>query len=182
MAWEPLSRAQYIENKIFLSNYLLSSQGDRMAMANSVEGRYPFLDYRVIEFAATIPPRYRMSGLNEKYILKKAARGHIPDELIDRPKHPYRAPIGPVFFGDSHFDYVDALFSETAIKKTGVFEPNKVTKLIAKCRRHSGKILSERENMAIVGILSTQLLDQLFIKGFPLDPLHKLDDTKVITQ
>ena len=99
MSWEPLSRAQYTESKIFLSNYLLSSQGDRMAMANSVEGRYPFLDHRVVELAAQIPVHYRMNGLNEKFILKNAARNIIPDELIDRPKQPYRAPISRCFFG-----------------------------------------------------------------------------------
>jgi asparagine synthase (glutamine-hydrolysing) len=60
---------------LFLSNYLLSSQGDRMAMANSVEGRYPFLDHRVIEFASRLPAKLKLNGLNEKYILKKAARG-----------------------------------------------------------------------------------------------------------
>ena len=109
MSWDPLSRAQYIENKIFLSNYLLSSQGDRMAMANSIEGRYPFLDHRVIEFAAKLPPHIRMNGMTEKYILKKAALGKIPSELIDRPKQPYRAPISQAFLGETHHEYVHDL-------------------------------------------------------------------------
>ena len=68
--YDHLGKAQWLESVIFMSGYLLSSQGDRVSMANSVEGRYPFLDYRVIEFAATLPSDYKLHGLNEKFILK----------------------------------------------------------------------------------------------------------------
>lgn len=179
MSWDPLSRAQYIESKIFLSNYLLSSQGDRMAMANSVEGRYPFLDHRVVELAAQIPAYYRLNGLNEKFILKKAARNMIPQELIDRSKQPYRAPISSCFFGENPPDYVEALLSEDSLKKTGYFNPERVSKLTSKCRRQKGRILSERENMALVGILSTQLVDHQFIRNFPAYPNQEAQDVKV---
>ena len=67
----PLAKAQWLETTVFMSGYLLSSQGDRMAMANSVEGRYPFLDYRVIEFCNRLPDSLKLNGLNEKYLLKK---------------------------------------------------------------------------------------------------------------
>ncbi|RTZ97532.1 MAG: asparagine synthase (glutamine-hydrolyzing) [Deltaproteobacteria bacterium] len=170
MSWEPLSRAQYTESKIFLSNYLLCSQGDRMAMAHSIEGRYPFLDHRVVELAAQIPAKYRMRGLNEKFVLKKAAQGVIPDTVRNRSKQPYRAPIARCFFGKGAPAYVGDLLSKDSLKKTGYFNPGKVSKLIAKCRRQHGRILSERENMALVGILSTQLLDKLFIRDF--DPVR----------
>jgi len=179
LSWDPLSRAQYTESKIFLSNYLLSSQGDRMAMANSVEGRYPFLDHRVIELAAQIPVHYRINGLNEKFILKNAARNIIPDELIDRPKQPYRAPISRCFFGENSPDYVDELLSDENLKRTGYFENNKVQKLLTKCRRQQGELLSERENMALVGILSTQLVDHQFIRNFPAYSVEEPEDVKV---
>jgi asparagine synthase (glutamine-hydrolysing) len=91
--WHPVSRAQYIETKMFLPGYLLSTQGDRMLMANSVEGRFPYLDKRVMEFAAKIPPSIKMNGLNEKYILKETFKNILPDQIINRPKQPYRAPI-----------------------------------------------------------------------------------------
>lgn len=164
MSRDPLSRAQYIENKIFMSNYLLSSQGDRMAMANSIEGRYPFLDHRVIEFAATLPPHLRMNGLTEKYILKKAAKGKIPAALINRDKQPYRAPISKAFLGDTRHEYVDELLSEDTIKSYGIFDPKKTARLVNKCRSQDGALLSERENMALVGILSTQLVYFHFIE------------------
>ena len=150
-----------------------------MAMANAVEGRYPFLDHRVVEFATRVPPRYRLNGLKEKFVLKQAARGLIPAELIDRPKQPYRAPISKSFFGNKPVDYVEELFSETAIKKSGYFDPKKVLKLTTKCKQHQGQILSERENMALVGILSTQLLDHQFIQNFPAHPIQEPKDVKI---
>jgi asparagine synthase (glutamine-hydrolysing) len=179
LAWHPLSRAQYTEFKIFLSNYLLSSQGDRMAMANSVEGRYPFLDHRVVEFAFKVPPRFRLNGLEEKYLLKQAAKNVIPRELVERSKQPYRAPISRCFWGDNSLDYVEELLSEQAIRQSGYFDPVKVSRLAAKCCKQEGQLLSERENMALVGILSTQLVDHMFVKNFPAYPIHEPEDMKV---
>ncbi|GAB6904346.1 Asparagine synthetase [Desulfosarcina cetonica] len=166
--WDMLTRAQYIESRLFLSNYLLSSQGDRMAMANSIEGRFPFLDHRVVELAAKIPSRLRMPGLTEKSILKKAARGLIPDALIDRAKQPYRAPISRCFFGETAPAYVADLLSEPKLKRFGYFDAQKVARLVAKCGQGNGALLSERENMAVVGILSTQLIHHQFIEDFHL--------------
>ena len=180
MSWNPISRAQYTEISIFLPNYLLSSQGDRMSMANSVEGRFPYLDHRVIEFACRVPPLYRMNGLKEKFILKQAAQNLIPPELIERPKQPYRAPISQCFLGDRPPDYVEDLLSESAIRRNGYFEVKRVSNFLAKCRQHEGRILSERENMALVGILSTQLLDHLFLKEFP--SVQEPDHIRFFTQ
>jgi asparagine synthase (glutamine-hydrolysing) len=162
--WHPLSLAQFIEIQLFLSNYLLSSQGDRVAMAHSVEGRYPFLDYRVVELAARMPPRYRLNGLTEKYILKKAAVGVVPSQIVDRPKQPYRAPIGRCFFGDRKPAYVEELLSESAVRRTGCFDARSVFRFLEKCRKQDGRLLGERENMALVGILSIQLLNHFFIR------------------
>ncbi len=178
-SWHPISQAQYTESSLFLSNYLLSSQGDRMAMANSVEGRYPYLDHRVMEFATKVPAKFKMNGLTEKYILKKAAQGTIPQVLIDRPKQPYRAPISRCFFGEEPLGYVDEMLSEEKLKDYGYFDEKKVTRLKAKCQKGGGQLLSERENMAVVGILSTQLLHHHFIENFPAYPIEEPKDMKV---
>lgn len=166
MTWHSMSKAQYTESIIFLSNYLLSSQGDRMTMGNSVEGRYPFLDHRVIEFAGRVPHRFRMRALQEKYLLKQAAQGLVPDEVITRAKQPYRAPISHAFFGKTTPDYVNELLSEQSIRATGYFDGDKVSRLLNKCQTQGGRLVSERENMALVAILSTQLLDHQFIRHF----------------
>ena len=161
---DPLAKAQYLEIKIFLSGYLLSSQGDRMGMANSVEGRYPFLDYRIIEFCASLPPDYKMKILNEKVLLKKMMKGKIPDEILNRPKQAYRAPILSSFLGEGAPRYVKEILSAESLKKAGIFNPESVTKLLVKM--NSGKAYSEIDNMAITAVISTQLLHKQFIENF----------------
>ena len=83
-----------------------------------------------------LPPKYRLNGLNEKFILKQAAKNFIPQALIERPKQPYRAPISQCFLGDSSPDYVSELLSERAIEQNGYFDSKKVSRLLAKCKRH----------------------------------------------
>ncbi|MBW2647183.1 MAG: asparagine synthase (glutamine-hydrolyzing) [Deltaproteobacteria bacterium] len=85
---DDFSKAQYLEMSIFLSNYLLSSQGDRVAMANSIEIRLPFLDPRIVDFMARVPSKWKLLGLNEKHILKKSFEGILPDQITSRPKNP----------------------------------------------------------------------------------------------
>jgi len=171
------SRAQYLESKMLLGNYLLSSQGDRMAMAHSVEGRFPFLDHRVVEFACTIPVRYRMKVLNEKNILKKSIDGLLPDSIVKRKKQPYMAPDILSFFGDSVTEYIDYYLSEKLLNESGLFKQKAVSLLVAKCRR--GGRQGFRENMAFVGILSTQIAYDKFIKNFQINMPEKLKNIKI---
>jgi len=164
--WHHLARAQYLESKSLLSCYLLSSQGDRVSAANAVEGRFPFLDHRVVEFAATIPPGYKIFGLNEKYVLKKAMRPEIPAEILKRVKQPYMAPDSNSFVQDDSPAYVTELLSEGALKRTALFNPQSVALLYKKCRRGAAEHLSFKDNMAFVGILSTQLLVKQFLEDY----------------
>ena len=164
--WPLLHKAQHIEIKTFLSSYLLSSQGDRVAMANSVEGRFPFLDHRIMEFCAKLPPLYKIHGLNEKYILKMAFGEELPPEIIRRAKQPYRAPIYRSFFSKDSPDYVNDLLNEDALLKKGYFHPPAVRRLVQKCMKED-TFVSEVENMSIAFILSVQLLDDLFLNKSP---------------
>jgi asparagine synthase (glutamine-hydrolysing) len=174
------SRAQFLEMNVFLSNYLLSSQGDRVAMANSLEIRLPFLDYRVVEFASRLPAKWKMNGLNEKYILKKSSVGMIPDSIRNRVKQPYRAPIRGVFFQDGSSEVVDDMMSEDYLKKVGLFNAKKVGKLVERYRRKDGGIDNEVQNMALVGILSTQLVHHQFIENFPWKPVEAIKPDKIV--
>jgi asparagine synthase (glutamine-hydrolysing) len=124
----------------------------------------------VVELAARMPPRYRLNGLTEKYILKKAAAGLVPPRIVERPKQPYRAPIGRCFFGERPPAYVAELLSESAVRQTGCFDAPTVSRFLEKCRKQDGRLLGERENMALVGILSIQLLDHLFIRQHAAEP------------
>jgi asparagine synthase (glutamine-hydrolysing) len=156
--WHPLSQAQYLETVLLLPGYILSSQGDRVAMAHAVEARFPFLDPRVIDFAARLQPHHKLRVLREKHILREAARELLPDGIANRPKQPYRAPDARAFFGPSAREYVDGALSADALSDAGLFEPAAVQKLTPKCQ--ASRALGARDNAAFVGILSTQLLAQ----------------------
>lgn len=165
-SWDPLAQAQYIEITTLLSPYLLSSQGDRMLMANSIEGRFPFLDAEVMDFCNALPARFKLDVLDEKHLLKVAARGMIPDEILTRPKQPYRAPDAASFAGADAPAWVSEALSETALREVGVWDATAVSTLYAKCRRRAerGELsFSNADNMALVGVLSTQLLHRELI-------------------
>lgn len=159
------SRTQWLEMDMFLSNYLLSSQGDRVAMAHSLELRLPYLDHRLIDFAARLPAHWKMPGLKEKNFLKKAYQGQIPDSIYERPKQPYRSPSGPVFFGRNDNDPRELICMDQ-VKRAGIFNGRKVQNLLDKQFRSAGYQASEIENMAVVGILSTQLIYEDFIERY----------------
>lgn len=162
--WHPFCQAQYLEAGYLLPGYILSSQGDRVAMAHSVEGRYPFLDYRVMEFAAKLPPHLKMKVLNEKYLLKRAMKDHIPPAIRKRPKQPYRAPEGRSFFTRSARAWVEDLLRPERLRQGGLFHAPAVEKLVQKFRQ--GEAPGIKDNMALVGIVSTQLVAEQFIDGF----------------
>jgi len=166
--WDPFCQAQYLETAILMPGYILSSQGDRVALAHSVEGRFPFLDHRLAEFAAQIPPRLKMKALNEKYLLKRAAGHLIPGAVVERTKQPYRAPEAASFFdpetGKARGEYAEDLLSPGQIDAAGIFHPEAVRRLVEKVRQ--GRAIGIKDNMALVGILSTQLLMKQFIWNF----------------
>ena len=162
--WPHFCQAEYLETAYLLPGYILSSQGDRMAMAHSVEGRYPFLDHRVVKFAGRLSTSLKMKVLNQKFLLKRAAEGLIPSEIISRPKQPYRAPDGKSFFQPEALPYVEELLAPEALVRSGVFDPPAVTALVKKFK--AGRAIGVKDNMALVGILSTQLLTESFIDHF----------------
>lgn len=167
--WSDLGRAAWLEMKTLLPSYLLSSQGERMAMANSVEGRFPFLDHRLFEFAARLPDQSKLRVLREKDVLRRWASDVVPPSLANRPKQPYRAPDVPAFFGERQPDYITELLSDEAILRTGIFDRNAVGGLIRRCR--SGRATGFRENQALVAILSTQLWHHGFMEREETAPL-----------
>jgi len=160
--WHPLHQAQYLETVYLLPGYILSSQGDRVAMANAVEGRFPFLDHRVVTFASRLPPHLKLRGLREKRILRRAMGPLLPPTAAARPKQPYRAPIAQAFVGGGAPDYVGDALSVAAIRHSGHFDPHAVDRLLAKAR--SRRLAGFRDNSALVGILSTQLWQRQFTR------------------
>ncbi|MGV3583389.1 MAG: asparagine synthase (glutamine-hydrolyzing) [Methylophilus sp.] len=162
--WPKLSQDQYIEWSTLFHGYLICSQGDRMLMGNSVEGRFPFLDPEVVSLAAQLPSKFKINGLDEKHVLKKIALNWIPESIVNRSKQPYRAPDTQSFLDASVVDRYDALLSEDSVKMAGVFDEKAVARLWSKARSKTpGFRFSNTDNMAIVGIISTQILYERFI-------------------
>jgi asparagine synthase (glutamine-hydrolysing) len=161
--WDPLARDQYVELRTLLSGYLLAAQGDRVAMAASVEGRFPFLDRDVVALANSFPAGYKLHVLDEKHVLKRlaAALDLAPPSIVRRPKQPYRAPDALALAGAPRV--ADAL-----AVRAGIFEPRALEALAAKCRAaaRDGQ-LSNADNMALVGALSTQLLHHELVARAP---------------
>lgn len=160
-----LSQAQYLEAAIFLSNYLLASQGDRMAMAHSLEIRVPYLDHRIIEFMSRVPAQWKILGLKEKYLLKRCFRNMLPTRITDRSKHPYRAPIDKSLFSFVGQGYGEEVLSQRSLAEAALFSPANVRKLLQKLKMQ--RDFSEMDNMALAGVLSGQIVYDRFVKNFP---------------
>jgi asparagine synthase (glutamine-hydrolysing) len=180
--WGGLQQAQYLESTIFLSEYILCSQGDRVAMAHSVESRMPFLDYRVVEFCNSLPSNMKLRGLRDKYLLRRLGKECLPDRLWERPKRPYRAPIQRSFFKPPVPEYVRDLLSARQIKEAGLFRQEAVEQLVRKVA--NGATIGETDEMALAGMLSSQLLYRQFVREFTLArPIGEdRDDIKVCLQ
>jgi asparagine synthase (glutamine-hydrolysing) len=162
-SWSALERAGYLELTTLLEPYLLSAQGDRVSMAHGVEGRYPFLDHRLFEFTAKLPPGRKIEGMRDKVILRELAAELLPAETAHRPKQPYRTPEILPFFGARPGDWVEDMLSPQQLKSSGIFDETPVAGLLRRCR--SGQATGLREGMALVGVLSTQVWADRFFGG-----------------
>jgi asparagine synthase (glutamine-hydrolysing) len=164
-AWDQVSRAQWLEFTTLLPGYILSAQGDRMLMGNSVEGRFPFLDAGVMDLANSFPSRHKLLGLDEKHILKREFADLVPESILRRPKQPYRAPDASSFFKGGRPEWLSELASERTIREAGVFDPTAVASLFAKCDAVGGEVMSNTDNMRVLAVVSTQLAHRHFIAG-----------------
>jgi asparagine synthase (glutamine-hydrolysing) len=162
--WGPVARAQYMEMTTFLSGYLLCSQGDRMLMGNSVEGRFPFLDHNLADFAGTVPASIKLQSLVEKAILKQSVADLLPQHILNRPKQPYRAPDSASFSGLAGGVLVDRFLEDRNSGGWDLWEPRRISSLVRKWR--AGKLVSVRDNMAFVAVMAGRMLQYDFGPGF----------------
>jgi asparagine synthase (glutamine-hydrolysing) len=161
--WSPLNQAAYLEMTTRLSPYLLSSCGDRMTMAHGVEGRYPFLDHRVFEFAAALPTGSRLRGLREKEILRRWATRILPAQVKSKWKPSYRAPDAQSFFLPTSPSWIGDHLTSEALRRVGIFSPAAIGGLVRRCQAGLSPALGEAQ--AMVGVLSTQLWYHRFIES-----------------
>jgi len=151
----------YLDFKLRLSDHLLSDHGDRMALANSVEARYPFLDKDLVDFARRIPPDLKLRGFTEKYVLKRIAEKFIPKNVVDREKFGFRAPGSP-FLLKQNVEWINDLLSYERIKRQGYFNPTVVEALKIRYSRPGFKLNFPFESDYLNVILTHGIFLDLF--------------------
>lgn len=169
--FDDVGRAQELEIASFMVPYLLSSQGDRMLMANGVEGRYPYLDGALAAEAAMLRSEERLVGLREKPLLRRIARRFLPQEIARRPKWPYRSPMQRAFFGVNAPEFVRDTLSHARLQSNPLIDADAAIRLVHRALSSSAaQPLSEREEMAAFGLLTLVLWHERFIERPPYAP------------
>ncbi|MFX0195704.1 MAG: asparagine synthetase B family protein, partial [Candidatus Hodarchaeota archaeon] len=153
---DPLSRMLYVDTKLHLPDDLLA-RGDKLSMAVSVEARVPFLDHKLVEFAASLPPHLKLRRLTRKYLLKKVSRIWLPPKIIERKKQGFPVPIS-VWFRKEVRPFVRDILSPAAIKRRGLFNPEYVEQLL---NEHEAGL--DNHGSFLFGLLSVELWHRLFI-------------------
>lgn len=120
-----LNQSLYIETKTRLSGWILW-KSDRLSMSHSVEARVPFMDHKLVEFAAEIPPHLKLNGMDEKYLLKKIMAEHMPQHPQHFKKRAFYTPIKEWFFTEEKIKTIEKFISEESIEKCGMFDKKEV--------------------------------------------------------
>lgn len=157
-----LHKRAYIDYKIRLVDHLVSDHGDRMAMANSVEARYPFLDKDLVEFSTRVPTDLKLSDFTEKYVLRKMGDRILPKEVMNREKFHFIAPGSPYLL-QQNIDFVQDLLSPATIERQGYFDVNEIGRLKKIYSQPGYKINAPYENDLLITVITFGiLLDQFF--------------------
>ncbi|ELR72264.1 Asparagine synthetase [Fulvivirga imtechensis AK7] len=164
---DTLHKRSYMDYKLRLVDHLISDHGDRMAMANSVEVRYPFLDKDLVEFSTTIPSKFKLNNFTEKYILRKLAEKSVPREILEREKFGFVAPGSPYLL-QRNIEYINDILSYETIKRQGFFDPNLIERL-KKQYSQDGFFLNVpfETDLLIIVITFGIFLEQFFEKKVP---------------
>jgi asparagine synthase (glutamine-hydrolysing) len=163
--WDYLARAQHIEIQAFMTSYLLSCQGDRVAMAHGVEARYPYLDPDVVDFCLRLPKEHMLLGTRDKLVLRRLAQRDLPRQIWHRRKQPFRAPIASSL-AEFDCDFMQDCVSSIISNADGIFCLPTVTRFLERVRGVHDRRLSEREQMGLTGVITLSLLHRSFGREF----------------
>jgi asparagine synthase (glutamine-hydrolysing) len=149
----PLHQRSYLDFRLRLSDHLISDHGDRMTLANSVEGRYPFLDIDLVEFSTRIPPELKLHNYIEKYILKRVAGDLLPREIVKREKFGFHAP-GSSYLLQHGIEWINDMVSHDRIKRQGYFNPDVIGRLRAEYTESGFKLNLPFEDDLLIIVLT----------------------------
>jgi asparagine synthase (glutamine-hydrolysing) len=156
-----VDQSSYLWSKSSLATYILRTLGDGTEMAHSVEGRLPFLDPHVFDFARGLPVELKIGRGVEKYVLREAARPLLPDSVYRRPKHPFTAPPSARAPGDPFDEYLQDELRGDDFASLPFFDPGAVRRLLDRL-----PALPERERTATDPVLMLALTAHLLRKRF----------------
>ncbi|MBQ9346242.1 MAG: asparagine synthase (glutamine-hydrolyzing) [Oscillibacter sp.] len=148
-------RRSYIDCKLRLADHLLGEHGDRMIFSHSVEGRHPFLDREIVDFVTELPDKYKLKGTNEKYIVKKAAEGIVPREILKRKKFPFQTPGMSAMV---KWSGCGEFLTPEILRKYGVFDPNYVQEMIQAYRQPDFKLMGAYEIDYLLIVMTVTML------------------------
>jgi asparagine synthase (glutamine-hydrolysing) len=164
--WHPLNQSLYAAFKVMMPGLLLQAKGDRAVHHASTEGRYPFLDEKVVVFCARLAPSYKLRGRTDKWLLRRVAARALPVKISRRRKTMFRANLGKAFLGPDRPSWVDQLLSPESLRASGYFDAAGVQRA-----REMQFSLSRRSlrrfslDMGLAGVISTQLWHHLYLGG-----------------
>lgn len=152
-------RRSYIDYKLRLSDHLLIEHGDHMFFSHSVEGRHPFLDARLLDFVRLIPDEYKINGTNEKYILKRAGEGIVPEKILKRNKFPFQAQGMSMLIKNTRIEeYID----DTLIRKYGIFNTDFISRMRKDYRQEDFKLMGAYEIDYLMIVMTVTMLCEEF--------------------
>src|SRR4051812_32990067 len=161
--WDPLHRGVWIAARVLLAGHLLQAKGDRVAMHNSVEVRYPFLDEDVFDFLSRLHPSWRLKGFRDKHLLRLLAERWVPKSVARRHKVIFRAPLDS-FHMDPEPPFVAQLLSDESLRKTGYFNLAEIKRWRTDFRKLRSESLPRLSiEMGLMAVVATQLWHHLFI-------------------
>lgn len=162
-----IDQSMYLWNKSHLPNYILSILGDRMEMAHSIEGRLPFLDHPLVEFAVTLPASLKIRGLTEKYVLKEAAKPFITPTVHARQKHPFFAPPLASSPGDPFFLYAQDVLRARQVDRVPFLDKGKIIGLLDELPSMSPDSRQEWDPLLMLVLSACAIQERLLDSGHP---------------
>jgi asparagine synthase (glutamine-hydrolysing) len=157
----PFHRRSYLDLKLRLSDHLIADHGDRVAYANSIEGRYPFLDVNLAAFVKTVPPEVKLKNLVEKYILKEVAKKYLPTEIFTRQKQGFVAPGSPHLLRNN-IEWINDMLSYDRIKRQGYFNPDTIERLKKIYRKDDFKLNLPFDSDLLIVVLTFNIFLDVF--------------------
>ncbi|MEF2965784.1 asparagine synthase (glutamine-hydrolyzing) [Paenibacillus sp. M1] len=156
-----IHKRSYIDYKLRLVDHLISDHGDRMTYANSIEGRYPFLDKNIAEFSTLVPPNLKLNDFTEKYILKEVAKQFLPIEIVEREKFGFVAP-GSTYLLKRNIEYINDMLSYDSIKKGGYFNPDTIENLKKEYSSDGFKLNMPFDSDLLIVVLTFNIFKEKF--------------------